>query len=86
MFEMYKRDELNKLAQWEATMLTIAAFLGFGGEASYKVVSRMKRELSSRFDHTAYDATAILQKLYGKLHSVQKDREVLERLESMTVV
>ena len=86
MFEMYKREELNKLAEWEATMLVTAAFFGFGGETSYKVVSRMKQELATHLNHEAYNAESIVNQLYGKLAAIQKDRQVIERLESMTVI
>lgn len=84
MFEMYKREQWNKLAEWEITMLTVAKFLGVSGEGVPQILRYMKGELDARLTHKYYDAHAILDQLYGKLYSLQQNKNMIDRLDSMS--
>lgn len=84
MFEMYKREQWNKLAEWEVTMMTVAHFLGVSGEGVPQIVGRMKQELDTRLTHKYYDARVILDQLYGKLYELRKNKRMIDRLDSMS--
>jgi hypothetical protein len=83
MLEMHKRERWNKLAEWEASMLTIGRLLGASGAGVLQLITGMKRELDERYTNRFYDARIILAQMYGKRAALQKDINAIERLDAM---
>ena len=83
MLEMHKRERWNKLAEWEASMLTIGKLLGAAGPGVFQLIAGMKRELDERYTNKFYDARIILIQLCSKRMALQKDMNAIKRLNAM---
>jgi len=83
MVELLRRERENEVAKWEMSMMLDAAFSGVRKDDYMPGIASMRRQLEQRLDHRAYSAAHVVEYLEHKRTEVQRERDMLARLEAL---